>query len=510
MLRICAALLHNIRAGAFVEGGSTITQQLAKMLFLTPEKTITRKIKEIALAFQLERRYTKDELLGMYLNHAYLGTRAYGIEAAAHTYFAKTTQQLTVAEAVLLATLPKAPSKHSPFKDPERALRRRNFALKKMLGRGYITAEKYSEAIRAPLPVKINGRSFKSPFFVDYARSVLEDRYGDRLYTSGMKIYTTLDFHLQESAEAAVEKGIEELRERGITGVQAALLAIEQKTGRIKAMVGGTNYQSSQFNRAVLARRQPGSSFKPLVYLTALNLGFTPADVIEDEKVTYRWAAGSWTPQNYNNVYLGRVSLQEAMAKSLNAATINLTKRVGITSIITTAQRLGITSTIHPFDSSALGASELTLLELVCAYSALGHGYRITPEPIDRIIDREQPFLIEPSGSKERVIGEKTVEQIRTMLRSVVLEGTGKKAGILDRPVYGKTGTSNNCADAWFIGFDDTLVTGVWVGRDDRSPIASNETGSTAALPIWIEFMKNAGSKNGPGKPQILAVTRER
>jgi len=502
--------LRNIRAGAFVEGGSTITQQLAKMLFLSPEKTITRKIKEIALAFQLEHRYTKDELLGMYLNHAYLGTRAYGIEAASQTYFGKSTQQLTMAEAVLLATLPKAPSKHSPFKDPERALRRRNLGLKKMLGRGYITAEKYSEAILAPLPAKLTGRSCKSPFFVDYARGVLEDRYGDRLYTSGMKIYTTLDFRMQEHAEAAVTKGIAELRERGITGVQAALLAVELKTGRIKAMVGGTNYQSSQFNRAVLARRQPGSSFKPLVYLTALNLGFTPQDVIADEKVTYRWAQGAWTPENYNHIYLGRVSLQEAMAKSLNAATINLTKRVGIASIITTAQRLGIASTIHPFDSSALGASELTLLELVCAYAALGHGYRITPEPIDRIIDREQPFLIEPSGSRERVIGEKAVEQIRTMLRSVVLEGTGKKAGVLERPVYGKTGTSNNCADAWFIGFDDALVTGVWVGRDDRSPIASHETGSTAALPIWIEFMKSFGSKNGSDKPQMLASSGAR
>jgi penicillin-binding protein 1A len=470
-VRTIGALLNNVKEKAFVEGGSTITQQLAKMVFLTPEKTITRKLKEAVLSIQLERRYTKDEILGIYLNQVYLGTRAYGIEAAAQTYFGKSTENITISETALLATLPKAPSKHSPFKDPKMAIKRRNSALKKMLLIGFINKEQYQDALDDPLPEKLHGRKYKAPYFVDYLRNILEDKFGDRLYTSGLKIYTTLDYNIQMTAEMAVSKGIEEFKQRGVEGVQVALIAADLNTGRIKAMVGGTNYNETQFNRATQAKRQPGSAFKPIVYLAALNQGFTPDDIITDKKFRYIRKEGIWVPQNYGGVYLGKVSLQKALSRSLNAATVNLAKRIGIKSVIKTAKTLGIKSTIKPLYPSALGASELTLLEIVYAYAAFNNGYRVKPVCIDRVIDREQLFIMEPSNHQERVIDETVVANMKDMLRSVILEGTGRRAKVLNREVYGKTGTSNDHADAWFIGFDDKIVAGVWVGRDDRRKI---------------------------------------
>jgi len=510
IIRIGGAVIQDIRQRAFVEGGSTITQQLAKMLFLTPEKTITRKIKEIALAFKVEARYSKDEILGMYLNHAYLGTRAYGIEAAAQTYVGKSAQSLSIAEAAMLATLPKAPSRRSPFKDPVSTAVRRNKALKRMAAMGAISAAQDQQAVRAPLPSQVSIRDNKSPHFVDYVRSVLEDRYGARLYTAGLKIYTTLDYSMQLAAEHAVARGLEALQHKGITGVQAALFAVEADTGRIRAMVGGTRYRESQFNRATQAKRQPGSTFKPFVYLTALTMGYTPDNIIDDAKVTYRWREGIWTPQNYNGIYLGKVSMNDALAKSLNAATVGLARKIGMANIIRTAGSLGITSTIRPYDSSALGTSELTLEELVCAYAAMSHGYRIRPEAIDKIIDRDQPYIIEPASRRVKALDGEAVRHIKTMLRSVVLDGTAQKALALDRPVYGKTGTTDNYADAWFIGFDDTFAVGVWVGRDDHDSIGPHETGSRAALPIWIEFMKSIGNRKGPGRAQFVAAAEGR
>lgn len=503
-IRIIGALIQDIKAMKFVEGGSTITQQLAKMIFLSPEKNITRKLKEIALAIQLERKYAKNEILGLYLNHAYFGTRAYGIETAAQTYFGKATENITIPEAALLATLPRAPSKYSPFKNSEKAVNRRDAALGKMRRLGFINKFQYQEAIAEPLPEKRHERKNKAPYFISYLRGILENKFGDRLYTSGLKIYTTLDYQVQKAAEAAVKKGIEKLKMRGVEGVQAALVAVEAKTGRIKAMVGGTNYEKSKFNRVTQAKRQPGSAFKPLVYLTALNQGYTPDDIIDDEKFTYIRQEGIWVPQNYDHVYHGKVTLQSALTRSLNAATVNLANKIGIANIIKTAKKLGIRSIIHPYTSSALGASELTLLELVNAYAALKHGYRIEAVSIDRIIDRRQQSLMVPSNHRERIIDKAAVADMRKMLRAVILEGTARKAGVFKRKTYGKTGTTNDYADAWFIGFDDTIIAGVWVGRDDRTSIGNNETGATAALPIWVEFMHNIDSPNGSIKPHRL------
>jgi len=493
IIRTLGALFRNIKEGAFVQGGSTITQQLAKMLFLKPEKTITRKIKEIVLSIQIEKEYTKDEILGFYLNQAYFGARAYGIEAASQAYFGKSTEKIGISEAALLAALPKAPSKYSPFKNHDESLNRRNHVLRRMLVAGFINEKEYNVALSDPIPVKYHGRKHKAPYFVDYCKTVLEKKYGDRLYTSGLKIYTTLDYKEQLKAERAVRKGIEKLKKRGIEEIQAAFLAVELKTGRIKAMVGGTNFWDSQFNRVTQAMRQPGSAFKPIVYLTALKKGFRLDDVLEDQEVTYvvKGRHKKWTPRNHREIYHGTVTLKKALALSLNAATVSLAKKIKIKSVIETAETLGIRSKVHPFYPSALGASELSLMELVYAFAAFARGNRLGPMCIDRIIDKEKLAIVEPSGVREKVIDNKVLANLKRMLRDVILNGTGIKARSLDRKVYGKTGTTNDYADAWFIGFDDKIVAGVWVGRDNRMPIGENETGSRAALPIWIEYMKN-------------------
>ncbi len=501
-VRIISAFFTNIKEGAFVQGGSTITQQLAKMIFFKPEKTITRKVKEAALSLQMERNYTKNEIMGFYLNNTYFGTRAYGIEAASHVYFGKSTGDIKIPEAALLAALPKAPSKYSPFIDPEKSLSRRNYVLKRMFINGFINEEEYKKFLIYPIPKKMHVRKYKAPYYADYCRDVLEKMVGDRLYTSGLKIYTTLDYRMQQSAERAIHDGIDRLKKRGIKGVQAALLAVDISTGRIKAMVGGTNFWDSQFNRVTQAKRQSGSTFKPIVYLTALNQGFKPNDTIEDKMVNYtvEGEAGTWTPLNYTRTYHGTVTLKKALALSLNAATVNLANRVGMKNVIKTARNLGIKNTIHPFFSSAIGASEQTLMELVYTYATLASGIKNEPICIHRIIDKEQSSLVEPSKARqERVINKEALVSMRHMLKSVIQEGTGRKALVLKRnDLYGKTGTTNDCVDAWFIGFDDNTALGVWVGRDDHTSIGGNENGATAALPIWIDFMRETKKKCEP------------
>ena len=490
---IARALYQDIRAGRIVQGGSTITQQLAKLLFLKPERSLSRKIKEAALSIQIEKRYTKDEIIGLYLNQAYFGTNAYGIEAASRTYFDKTVEDLDISEAALLAAIPRAPSYYSPFRNPEKALRRRNLVLKKMLGLGYITGDQYREAREEPLPENPHRRHYSAPYFVELIRTKLEEEYSNNLYTTGLKIHTTLDMGMQKTAEKAVLHGIASIEKRVQPGVQAALIAVDLKTGGIKAMVGGTDFWQTQFNRATQALRQPGSAFKPVVYLAALNDGLIPEDTILDEEVGYPTPDNKevWIPENYEKIYNGKVTLTEALAHSLNSATVCLADMIGIRDIVKTARSLGITNTIHPYLSSAIGASEVTPLEMTYAYAALSEGYRIKPLYIERIQDRDGLTLRENYPEFKRVIDEGVVDEIRYMLRSVILEGTGRKARIIQRSVYGKTGTTNDYTDAWFVGFDDQLAVGVWVGRDDHTPIGKKETGSRAALPIWIEFMQN-------------------
>jgi penicillin-binding protein 1A len=490
-IRILGALYADIKAGEYKQGGSTITQQLAKMIYLKPEKTIVRKIREIAIALQLERKFTKDQILELYLNQAYFGSRAYGIQAAAEAYFGKGVTQLTLPEGAMLAALPKAPTAYSPFKNPEKCRTRRKFVLKRMLETGIIDKFQYSLAEKEPLPTIFHGRVSKAPYFVDYCVGKLKERYGDQLYTSGLKIYTTLDYQMQKIADDAVKSGIVDLNTRGVTNVQAALVAIEIKTGKIRAIVGGINYEKSEFNRATQALRQPGSAFKPIVYLAALLEGYHYDSVIQDKPLTLTTEEDPrpWTPKNYSGNYRGDVTLKQGLALSLNAATIDLAIRVGIRDVIKTAKILGIHSEVYPVYPSALGASETTLLELASAYATLATGKRVAPQCIDRIIDKKTMSLQEPTSRTEIVIHPSALSDIRTMLKAVVEEGTGRRALSLNRPVYGKTGTTNNNVDALFVGFDDRLAVGVWVGKDNHEPIGEKETGARAALPIWINFM---------------------
>lgn len=491
IIRIFSALIKDVFEGSFVQGGSTITQQLTKLLFLKPERSISRKIKEAALSLQIEKHYTKDEIIGLYLNQAYFGTRAYGIEAAAQTYFGKTTQELTVPEASLLAAMLKAPTNYSPFINPEKSLTRRNFVLSRMMDADFITKEQYLAYCKEPLPITSKKRAFKSPYFVEFARKKLEQKYGNQLYTDAFKIYTTLDLRMQQIAETALENGIAELEKRRKPGIQAALLAVDIKTGAIKAMVGGTDFWTTQFNRAVLAYRQPGSVFKPFVYLTALEKGYTPDSIIEDSPITFTDSAGNvWSPQNYKEVFNGPVPLRTAMAESLNAATVRLADQIGIKNIIEVTHDLGIKEDILPYLSSALGATDMTLLDIVYAYAALASGNKVTPSYIDKVVSRDGITDEEPIVPPQKVIDDNVVANMRSLLRAVILQGTGHAASVINRPVYGKTGTTNDFTDAWFVGFDDDIVVGVWVGRDNHTPIGNKETGAAAALPIWMEFMQ--------------------
>jgi penicillin-binding protein 1A len=491
-LRIIGALYADIKAGEYQQGGSTITQQLAKMIFLKPEKTLLRKIREIAIALRLERKFTKDQILEFYLNQAYFGSRAYGIQAAAEAYFGKEVDRLTLAEGAMLAALPKGPSVYSPFQNPEKCLARRKYVLERMQDIGVIDKTQYSLAVKEPLPDTFHGRVCKAPYFVDYCTEKLKERFGDQLFTGGLQIYSTLDYRIQQIAEEAVRKGIADLESRGIENVQAALVAIDVKTGGIRAIVGGSDYEKSEFNRATQAMRQPGSAFKPIVYLTALLEGYSSGSMIQDKPVTLTSDDDPrpWTPKNYSGNYRGEVTLKQGLALSLNAATVDLAIRVGIRDVLKTAERLGIKSRIHPVYSSVLGASETTLLELVSAYSTLATGRRVEPECVERVIDKETMSLQEPSGNAETVIDQSALSEIRTMLKAVVEEGTARKALSLNRTVYGKTGTTNNNVDALFIGFDDRFAVGVWVGKDNRESIGKEETGARAALPIWIHFME--------------------
>ncbi|RPI36524.1 MAG: penicillin-binding protein 1A, partial [Nitrospiraceae bacterium] len=455
---------------------------------------VVRKIKEAIISIQIEKRYTKDEILGLYLNQTYFGTRAFGIEAAAQTYFGKTASQLSISDAALLASLPKAPSLYSPFRNPRKAKERRSVVLASMLSYKFITQDQYNRALREPLPEAPHYRKYEAPYFVELLRQYLEGKYGSPIYTSGYDIYSTIDLDLQHRAEKALSDGIRNIEAREKKGVEAALVAIDIRTGQIKAMVGGFDFWQTQFNRATQALRQPGSAFKPFVYATAIEAGMTSTSVVADTPLSFRGArAGQvWSPKNYDGKYYGEVTLKTALAKSLNAATVRLASWFGVEDIIETARRLGIKSPLQPYLPLALGASDVTLLEMVHAYSALATGKKMDLISYNRIENRDKIILEEIYPKQTEVLDTDTVRELRILLGAVVSEGTATKAKELGRPVYGKTGTTNDYSDAWFIGFDEKLAVGVWVGRDDHTPIGDRETGARAALPIWMEFMKQA------------------
>ncbi len=497
LIGIARALLHDIRAGGMKQGGSTITQQLAKMLFLKPEKSIKRKIREAALSMQIEKRYTKDEILGLYLNQAYFGTRSYGIEAASQTYFGKTVKDLTVAEAALLASLPKAPSQYSPFRNPDKAKERRSVTLQQMLQYKFITREHYEAAMAEPMPTAPYYRKYEAPYFIELLRQQLEQKYGSELYTAGYKIHATIDLKMQHAAENALTNGVKSIEKRRQPGIQASLVAIDLRTGHIKAMVGGFDFWKTQFNRATQALRQPGSAFKPFVYVTAIKEGMTSEDTINDAPISFKGSRPGqmWTPKNYDGKYHGVVTLRTALARSLNTATVRLTSKVGLENVIKTARDVGIRSDLQPYMPLALGASDVTLLELTQAYAVFATGKKMEMIPYERIENRDKIVIDDILPRQTDILEEDVVRELRILLGAVVKEGTATRAKELKRPVYGKTGTTNDNTDAWFIGFDDNIAVGVWVGRDNHKTIGNKETGASAALPIWIEFMKQTGDR---------------
>jgi len=494
------AFIRNIRARKVLEGGSTLTQQLAKVLFLTPERSYKRKLKEMVLALRIEQRYTKREILSMYLNQMYFGSGAYGVESAARIYFGKSVKDLNVAECALLAGLPRSPKYYSPFKSPQNAASRRAYVLNRMAAAGIITRTQADEAKKAPLPVQTaEKRSGLAPYFVEYVRQKVEERFGSSiLYSGGLNIYTSLNDELQTYAEEAVSAGLEKIESHrakaGHAPLQAAVIALEPSTGRIRAMVGGRDFSSSQFNRAMQALRQPGSAFKPIIYAAALEQGYSPSELLDDSPLTIKIdRKKTWSPENFTHTYQGPVTLRNALAESLNVPTIRLMEKIGIDDTIEYAKKLGIRSPLTRYLPLALGSSSLTLDELTEAYAVFAnHGTKLGPVSILSITDSSGQVLYMNDSLPEQVMKPETAYLITYLLKGVIERGTGWKARELGRPAAGKTGTTNDYRDAWFIGYTPNLVAGVWVGYDDQESIGPKETGARAALPIWLEFMKKA------------------
>jgi penicillin-binding protein 1A len=619
LLSILRAFLKNIEAGSIVQGGSTITQQVTKSFFLSPEKSYQRKIREVILAYRIDKTFSKEEILFLYLNQIYLGHGAYGVKAAAENYFDKDVQELTLAECAILAGLPRAPTRYSPFKYPERARNRQVYVLNRMVAEGYITNMQAAEALSEPLNIKTRRNWYleKVPYYTEYVRQYVEKKYGrDLLYNGGLQVYTSVNIEMQKTAVQEIEKGLRDLDKRqgyrgpvtnlakeeietfseqikekikeepleknqivqavvtdiresnnetivrigddtGIiplkrmawakkpdpsvayhensvkkpgdvlrTGdviyvktiekqaenniwelaleqepkVQSALLCLEADTGHVKAMVGGRDFEQSQFNRAIQSRRQPGSAFKPIVYAAALDKGYTPASVILDTAVVYedRRQNFVWKPKNYSRKFYGPTLFRDALAHSRNLVTIKILKDIGVGYTIDYAKRLGITSPLQRDLSLALGSSGVSLLELVNAYAVFANmGYRVKPVFITRIVDRHGNILEEAEGEKEKVIEKSTAYLITSLLESVIKEGTGKRVQALNRPAAGKTGTTNDMNDAWFVGYTPQYITGTWVGFDEEASLGKGETGASAAAPIWLDFM----SRILEGKP---------
>lgn len=588
---IARAMIMNLLTRRKSQGGSTITQQLARVLFLTPEKSFTRKLKEALLAVEIEKKYPKDKILELYFNQVYFGHGAYGVEAAAQTYFKKTVGELTLAEAAMLAGLPSAPNRFSPIVDPARARRRRDHVLNRMVEQKVITRAQAEVASRTPFDETVFTRARTiAPYFVEHVRQSLEETYGAyALYNSGLKVYTTLNLKMQRAAEEALVGGLRELdkargfRPRPARGLDAtrvrigpytprvgeilpgtilkvkpkslevqlgryrgevplesmkwtklttlaeafregnpvlvqvlsvderrkvvdlaleqepelegALLALDPRGGAIKAMIGGYDFERSKFNRAVQARRQPGSAFKPFVYATAFDRGLTPSTIIEDSPISFRFrVAGEvveWSPENYDRKFHGPTTLRRGLENSINVVTVKLMQEVGVDPVIRMAHQMGIETDLRREVALALGVSEVTPLELVSAYGVLANGgVRAEPFAIRKITDSQGRTLEQHVAEPQEVMRPETAYVLVNVMKGVVERGTAARARVLKRPLAGKTGTTSEATDVWFIGFTPNLVAGVWVGYDVKRSLGPAETGGRLALPLWIAFMQ--------------------
>jgi penicillin-binding protein 1A len=620
LVSILRAFVKNLEAGTIKQGGSTITQQVTRSFLLTPERSYIRKIKELILSYRIEKAFSKEEILYLYLNQIYLGHGAYGVEAAAENYFGKHVKDLNLAECAVLAGLPQAPSRYSPFRHPEQARQRQVYVLNRMVEEGTITAQQAAEALNVKLDIKPRRNIYieEVPYFTEHVRRYVEAKYGtDALYTQGLQITTGVSIDFQKAAEEEVVKGLMELDKRqGYRGplrsirpdeiqafsreiqaeldkkplevgtttqgvvtqvndagktvtvriggeqgtialadmdwarkpnpdvayyaaklrrpgealkvgdvilvrlkekreatdsawrlaleqdplVQGALLCLEGETGLVKAMVGGRDFTENQFNRAIQARRQPGSAFKPIIYAAALDRKFkdpkkfyTPASVIIDSPVVFedKERDQTWKPRNFKETFYGPTLLREALAHSRNVVTIKILQDIGVDYTIDYARRLGITTELTRTLSLALGASGVSLFELTRAYSVFANqGFLVEPVFVLKIVDRDGKVLEEAGSGRQQVIEKDTAYLMTSLLESVVQHGTGQRVKALNRPTAGKTGTTNDMYDAWFLGYTREYITGTWVGFDEEAPLGKTETGAVAAIPIWLGFMK--------------------
>jgi penicillin-binding protein 1A len=478
---LARAMATNLIGGHFSQGGSTLTQQLAKNLFLTPDRTLERKVQEVLLALWLEHKHSKDQILEMYLNRVYFGSGAYGVEAASRRYFGKSARDVTLSEAALLAGLLKAPSKLSPARDPKAAEERAQLVLAAMREEGKISDKEYKTALSAPATRAPSYWTGSENYVADTVMDELPDLIGD--VRGDIVINTTVDLNLQKLAEQSIRRLIDESGKK-LNVSQGALVSIDD-SGAVRAMVGGYDYSTSQFDRASEARRQPGSAFKPFVYMAALEAGRTPDSIRNDAPIKI----GKWTPDNYGGKYYGKVTLATALAKSLNSVAAQLTMEVGPDAVVEAAHRMGIQSDLQANTSIALGTSEVTPLELTAAYVPFANGgYKPDIHFIQRITTANGKVLYENSGgSAPRVIKADIVGMMNSMMTGTVEVGTAKKAAF-NWPSAGKTGTSQNSRDAWFVGYTANLTTGVWFGNDDGSPM-KKVTGGALPAQAWHEFM---------------------
>ncbi len=478
---LARAMFENITTGRFSQGGSTLTQQLAKNLFLKPDRTVERKVQEVLLALWLEQKHTKDQILEMYLNRVYFGSGSYGVEAASRRYFGKSARDVTLAEAALLAGLLKAPSRLSPARDPKAAEARSQLVLAAMRDEQMIGDRELSTAMSAP--------ATRTAAFWTGSENYVADRVMEELPTligevrTDVIVDTTIDLTLQKLGEKSIRRLLDESG-RKLNVSQAALVSIDN-TGAVRAMIGGADYASSQFDRASEARRQPGSAFKPFVFLAALEQGRTPDSVRNDAPVRI----GKWTPENYNGKYYGKVTLTTALAKSLNSVAAQLAMEVGPATVVETAHRMGIESSLQANTSIALGTSEVTPLELTAAYVPFANGgYRPQVHFVRRVTTVSGEVLYENAGGHiPRVLRPEVVGMMNSMMIQTLKDGTARKADFA-WPAAGKTGTSQNSRDAWFIGYTANLTTGVWMGNDDGTP-TKNITGGSLPAKVWHEFM---------------------
>ena len=517
-IRIVAAAIRNVQAESYIQGGSTITQQLVKNFFLTPERTIKRKAQEALIAVALERRADKREILAMYLNEIYFGQSGSfsvnGVGEAARMLFGKDVTNLALPESALIAGMIASPNPYNPHRHPERALSRRNLVIRSMVEAEYLTEAEGNKAMSEQRRIEMTDQdTTDAPYFVDLLKTQLLERYAkEHLIKSNLEVHSSLDLHLQDVAQIAVAEGLAEVeakiearqkryrRKVDVSKVQAALIAMDVQSGAVLALVGGRSYGESQYNRAVKALRQPGSTFKPFVYLTAFEATFedlslppiTPATIIEDEPAVFFYEDKEYIPQNYTRAYLGPVTVRRALTKSLNIPTVKVAEMVGFDRIANVwGDRLGIGDNVMPYPAVALGAFEATPLEMATAYNVLANGGRkVEPLTVQRVLDTngvvlEQNFMREAP----QVVRPEAAYLVVSMMRGVINEGTGagvRARGFLD-DAAGKTGTTNDTKDAWFAGFTPQLLCVVWVGFDDNSPLRLD--GASAALPIWTRFM---------------------